>query len=388
MTPKNLLAVSRYIKEHKLHSHFRQIYSYQENAYDFRGNIDYIIDYDKSPAVAITDTMGLTAVVTRESLNDECIKDYRNVCVEIHSTRSVSEIIAFLDKCTCDYEQYHSNANKNKLFHFIYQGSSKDGNLQFCKQIISDIESDTNRSYETFDQIFNEHRDALKIDLDRLRNIEYYRKNGFKRKKGYLFHGHPGCGKTSTVMAMANYDNRHIIEVPISRLQSTEEFEQMLSLTEINNVKFTSNQIIILFDEIDKDYDGGVNTTTVSLPPLPPLKPEKKFSLGCFLSRLDGIGSYNGIVFIATANSIEKFDAALYRHGRLDLVVFDYIRQIDIVNMIEQYYDGVKLDDDQIKRLPDRCHKIAPATVRKTIEAAKDCTTLIRQLHDMICKIK
>ena len=48
-------------------------------------------------------------------------------------------------------------------------------------------------------------------DIKRLRDIEYYQKNGIKRKKGYLFYGHPGCGKTLSVIAMALEDNRHIL---------------------------------------------------------------------------------------------------------------------------------------------------------------------------------
>lgn len=57
----------------------------------------------------------------------------------------------------------------------------------------------------------NEHTQMFINDINKLKDIEYYKEHGLKRKKGYLFHGEPGCGKTSTVVAIALYDERHIV---------------------------------------------------------------------------------------------------------------------------------------------------------------------------------
>ena len=40
----------------------------------------------------------------------------------------------------------------------------------------------------------------------------------------------PGCGKTSAVIAMANYGKRHIIEIPMSRIKTNGDIEEILSL--------------------------------------------------------------------------------------------------------------------------------------------------------------
>ena len=56
--------------------------------------------------------------------------------------------------------------------------------------------------------------------MEELKDTEYYIKSGDRRKKGYLFHGLGGCGKTSAIVAMALKDRRHIIEIPVGKLNS------------------------------------------------------------------------------------------------------------------------------------------------------------------------
>ena len=128
----------------------------------------------------------------------------------------------------------------------------KNDELKFYSNILSEKNSD-NELFETFDKMHNEHVETLKKDMDRLKNIEYYKKHGLKRKIGYLFHGMPGCGKTASVVAMALYDSRHIIEIPFSLLITHNELEQILNITNINNIEINYNNVIFMFDEIDID---------------------------------------------------------------------------------------------------------------------------------------
>ncbi len=85
------------------------------------------------------------------------------------------------------------------------------------------------------------------------------------------------------------------------------------------------------------------------------------------MSRLDGIGNYNGLKIIAATNCKDKLSPALYRHGRLTPVFFDYCRKDDIINMIEHYYQ-IKLSEEQKSKLPNKSHQISPATIRKYLE--------------------
>jgi len=90
-------------------------------------------------------------------------------------------------------------------------------------------------------------------------------------------------------------------------------------------------------------------------------------NLGAVLSRIDGIGNYDGLIIIATTNFINKLDSSLFRELRLTPYYFTYSRTIDIINMTEKFFE-CKLTDEEIKLLPDRIHKITPAKIRSFLE--------------------
>ena len=47
-------------------------------------------------------------------------------------------------------------------------------------------------------------------------------------------------------MAMAKYDKRHILEIPLSRVKTNKEFEEIISSIEIDNIKIPKDKLIIL----------------------------------------------------------------------------------------------------------------------------------------------
>lgn len=307
---------------------------------------------------------------------------------------NITQLRDFINDCVIRYEKYLKNINENKIFHFIYKESEKK-KLIFSDQVISDFNDINNMNFETFDNIFHEYKDQIISDIERLKDINYYRKHGLKRKKGYLFYGHPGCGKTSTVMAIANYSKRHIIEIPMSRVKTNSELESIIHINEINNIKFEKDQIILLFDEIDSgiridekidiDYSNALCstenicdkdnkkqdksnnllellTTNVSIK-----KQSDELSLGTLLSRFDGIGSYNGMIIIATTNYKNKLPANLYRCGRLDPLFFGFATKKDIINMIEKYYD-IKMTNEQKNNILEEGYKLSHSDIKYYME--------------------
>ena len=52
---------------------------------------------------------------------------------------------------------------------------------------------------------------------------------------GLMFSGEPGCGKTSTIKAIANYTKRHIIEIPLSRVTTCRELKEIFFNEIIND---------------------------------------------------------------------------------------------------------------------------------------------------------
>jgi hypothetical protein len=282
-----------------------------------------------------------------------------------------------LEEYTEEFNLYKSNISSNKiLYHFTYSGMKND-QLVFNSRILS--ESNTERElFETFDNIYNEHTEKFKRDIDKLKDLEYYKSHGLKRKKGYLFHGILGCGKTSSVVAMALYDSRHIIEIPFSLLTTHQEFEKIMNLKSINNIEINNNNIIMLFDEIDigmekigsrtNNNDTSIANNKECSDPIESVvkaimtydtcadnknTTQQKLNLGTLLSKLDGIGNYNGLIIIGTTNYIDKLDPALYRELRLTPIEFKKLRKTDCIGLIQSYF-GSNYDKELNNILKDR----------------------------------
>ena len=352
-------------------------------------NISYIINYGKN--IKIKDDLYLDfnyyAIETsKESKSDGNWKV--NIIIK-SKYKTIFEINKFINECIKEFDEYLEEKSKNKIYHFIYQGKDKsnDKKLNFSTSILSDFTDEDKTNYETFKNIYSEHKDMLIKDINRLKDIDYFKKTGNKRKKGYLFYGPPGCGKTSSVIAMALEDKRHIIEISMSRIKTNEELELLFNVSEINGVKIQKNKVILLFDEIDtgskilKKRDGE-KTDEEKQPDKKDeiiyrlinkddddstFKKDDQVHLGCILSRFDGVGSYNGLIIVATTNCKEKLSPALYRNGRLNPVFFDYISREQIKQMIEDYFD-IKLKPDQILKLPCKSSRISHSSLRKYLE--------------------
>lgn len=327
----------------------------------------------------------------------------------------------FVEQTKIAYLKSLENKTKNNIYHFIFKSDGGDDGLCFSKQLLSskkDSLDEENKLNETFEHLFHDHVDTFKNDIKQLRDKKYYAERGLKRKKGYIFHGEPGNGKSSTVMAMALEDNRHIIEIPFSRVKTGETLENILNLTKIQGIQFTNEEVIMFFDEIDvnsnslnkrkQEKDNIEDNITdiesklkesqykINLMDTIYAKDKKKFAdmikliddthkesksldklkntiknddeinLGIMLSRMDGIGNYNGIIFIAATNYLNNLDPSLYREMRLTPYKFDYATQNNIIQMIEKYCNQKVLHLDKLK-IPDICNKISFAKVRHII---------------------
>lgn len=378
--PMNLSAINYYIYINNKSNNFRYFDKNKNGKYYLDDN-DKVNESDETPnyilndvyKIKIYDDIYITVRTKNINCNDNIGQNpVINWSVEmsiISYNHNVQYVQDFINECCVQYNNYMMNRNKNKTYHFIYQGS-KNNKLDFSCKMLSDYSNPELENHETFDNLFHSNKDLIMKDIDRLHNIEYYKKTGLKRKKGYLFYGKPGTGKTVSVMAMSNYDHRHIIEIPLNRIKTNNELENILTLTQINDIKFNPNNVIILFDEIDIDMQLNRNiseTNVVEVIKKATPSNQDRLSLSTILSRLDGIGNYEGLIIVATSNNIDNIDKALYRDGRLSLINFDNATIDDIINITQKYYD-CKIIDSYIEKINSLHLKISHATLRYKLE--------------------
>jgi uncharacterized protein YrzB (UPF0473 family) len=306
---------------------------------------------------------------------------------------SKTDLGRFIDDTVREYRVAQSNENYGQLYHFIYTGK-QEGQLRFNKSVLSSSELP---SHETFDNLSHEHVDMIKQDLDGLKNAEYYKRTGLRRKKSYLFWGDPGCGKTSTVMAMALYDKRHIIEINFDHIKGDDEFQELMNVSSIEDVTFTKANIILFFEEIaikdKKDLtamksfetknEAGVAGQATPVPSKESKEDEKwekmlkDYSgptITSVLSRLDGVGNYNGLVIVAATNNKENLDKvhpAICRDQRLTPVHFTFSRKEDIISMTEHFYE-TPLTQSEIITIPDQNAHLSGATIRTMLDRNKN----------------
>uniref|UniRef100_A0A6C0H516 AAA+ ATPase domain-containing protein n=1 Tax=viral metagenome TaxID=1070528 RepID=A0A6C0H516_9ZZZZ len=304
--------------------------------------------------------------ITRK-VNVEQTKKTGNTHIELtYTIKSKNPLYNYLENILSVFmdviKKIRMDENNEIIYHMIYQGLGR-----FLTKVLSDKKN--NELFETFEHLYNEHNELLINDLKRIKDLEYYKKRGLKRKKGYLFHGIPGSGKTSTVVAMALYDKRHIIEVNFNLLKSQNDMNTIMNLKNINGIEINNENIILLFDEIDhglkkynrekKQEEEKNNNNVFVLKYLDDNNnDENELDIAKILSSLDGIGNYNGLIIVGTTNYMDRIDPAVYRELRLTPIEFRELRICDVIGIIKKYFDE-PMTEKQKEKIIDR--KISPA---------------------------
>jgi chaperone BCS1 len=133
---------------------------------------------------------------------------------------------------------------------------------------------------------------------------EWFRKNRLPFRRGYLLHGPPGNGKSTAVRAMLTSRGLTAYTLRLFDPQTDDSDLERLFEKALKN-----RPSMVLFEDIDRAFPRtGESKARVSMQSL----------LNC----LDGVGTGEGVVVVATANEPTILDPAfLRRPGRFDRVV-------------------------------------------------------------------
>jgi chaperone BCS1 len=190
-----------------------------------------------------------------------------------------------------------------------YIKSKEQGMTIYSLSTFGDWQKQSSRDYVNKPILPDGLYDKLKNDMNNFYNsYELYKEKGILHKRGYMFYGFPGTGKTSTIASLAFDLKKDIYIMDMTSGFSNSSFMSAVSLV--------PNNAVLVLEDVDcftktrprEDKDSEED----SLVPL---------SMSTILNVFDGFATPTGLVFVITTNHKDKLDSALIRPGRIDVSV-------------------------------------------------------------------
>ena len=333
--------------------------------------------------------------------NLEMIK-FKLYCYE----HPIQYIQQFVEKCNTEYERKQLNKLGTSLYYFdmITQSKSKksiQNPLPGSHILYTRHKFHTTR---TFDNVFFEQKSAVQSHVEFFLNRkDWYEKKGIPYTLGFMFHGEPGVGKTSTIKAISNISRRHIINIHLSQVKTKDQLRHLFFNDEINvydgqkTEKFVIpvHERLYVIEDIDAMGDAvlrrefkkeepkiKITTDDAWLDRQKESESEQEpIDLAFLLNLLDGTLEASGRILAISSNHPERIDRALIRPGRIDMIVhFKKCNRQILCQMVDTFYDQTFPD----WTTPDLDYKWSPAEVNQILfRNFKSPETALQELIDL-----
>jgi hypothetical protein len=313
----------------------------------------------------------------------------------------------FVEKCNTEYERRMANKLGTSLYFFDMMTQSKNkrsvqnplptSHLMFTRHKF--------HTTRTFDNVFFEQKEAVQSHVEFfLKRQDWYEKKGIPYTLGFMFHGDPGTGKTSSIKAIANISHRHILNIQLSQIKTKEQLRHLFFNDEVHvydglkTEKFIIpvHERLYVIEDIDamgdtvlrREWKRPEPKKTVEVSKTGDIWMDNKkedddsepIDLSFLLNLLDGTLEASGRILAISSNHPERIDRALIRPGRIDMIVHFKKCNTDILKqMVNSFYDQ-QFDEWTTQELE---YKWSPAEVNQILfRNFKDPQSAIRELKE------
>ena len=278
-------------------------------------------------------------------------------------TISYNNITTFIKQCA---DTYNHDKKQKALVQkiYIYRSMCEDGTLMFDEMPFE--------SNKTFGNTVFDGKEELMRRIQIFESQEGKQRSdrlGIQHSLGMMFHGQPGCGKTSAIKAIANLTKRHIICIRMDRIIQENPKDCLNIIQTIfrtpcvgGDIEIPQDKRLYVFEEADtwqdilkerstvvskqqkhQKKDKSVADTLVEMITSSNChdKPYTQMVIGGFLELLDGIMEIPHRMCVMSTNFPESMDKALVRVGRFGDIVHEFKRlsRDNVVDLVRLWFD-------------------------------------------------